>query len=311
MKLLTAIPALLALACSEGSAGTPEPDPIPTSTPDGAAPTAPDATDAPERSSFGLPNVCDFLAAMDEEPRAAPETGLYGRTVELVGGAGGAPCAGIAGVRVCLYNSDFCATSDADGFYALEGVPQGETEITFVKDGFFPTLRQVVSSGSGRMRLYGPTMFPATTYDTDHSNLGLERDPARGGLEAHPVSGGGSPAPDGTPLAATVTFAAGLQMRLSPESGDGPIYYSGSDDPRRRFALDPELTVTDGMTGGRWFNVEPGDYTLEFLDNGEPAPCSSMPHAGFGLDEQGRLKVRIRAGLHNNFVGGVCALPPM
>jgi hypothetical protein len=252
-----------------------------------------------------LPFVCDFLAAIDEETEIAPSvfpsaTMVYGRVVAPQRTLDAdLPCPGLPDVEVCLYNTDVCTRSDADGFYMLEGLPEGEKEITFVKAGYRAVLRQVVGNWS---RMYGPPMDPVALLAPIG---GVEFDPDRGSMAAYAIG-----VPSSTMQAAETMFLGDIEIRIEPSSGDGPFYSRGNAEPGRRWDPEPALSATSEGGIAWFFNLEPGDYALEFRRDGEPlSGCMPLPHGGLGADDQGRLKVRIRDFLHLGMASVYCNVP--
>ena len=72
-----------------------------------------------------------------------------------------------------------------------------------------------------------------------------------------------------------------IETQLEPDSGSGPFYSNDSGLP------DLELTQTSANGGGVYVNVEPGMYTLSYLN----IPGNCTPMLGWGPVEAPSFQV--------------------
>jgi hypothetical protein len=288
-----------ALGCSgEATVGSHQADPNPEDGRGGEA-TGTDGA-AGEEPALELSPPCDAFPSINQEA-FVPGASIYGRVIDVQPSSPDQPCAGLAGVEVCRFPGDPCTHTDADGFYALDGLPEGEQEITFVKEGYRSVLRPIYRD-AGALRMLGPTMLTHEHGDARIAMVGQSPDPNRGHVVGYlsvldrdgPLGGFG--------------FPGGVTMDLSPASGSGPYYFHGTDQPERWALPDPTLTeTTEGSGRALWINVEPGDYAVRFRSTGlDGYNCMPFPHGGFGFDESGRVRLRVRAGFATDYVGLLC-----
>jgi hypothetical protein len=165
----------------------------------------------------------------------------------------------LAGVQVCLGGSDptACATSGADGSFALAGAPANDAvTLTFDKAGFLPEVRAIGTQTSDITFAEGENvLYPAAAPQTF---MGVQTDPTKGHIEFFVLPAGSEAAP-----AMSVTLAG-------PDASPQPIYLSagaaGGDD------------ATAG-TQGAFVNLTPGLYVVRFANGA--AKCAANDLYGF------------------------------
>jgi hypothetical protein len=218
------------------------------------------------------------------------------------------PAPGIAGVEICVdgHAEVPCVTTDAQGAFTLRDLPSGsEIVLVLEKDGYVSALKPIETSFEDSEALRPITMSKATDAPPD---LGFDIDTKGAGsidffIVVLPENDAGPAGP-----------ISGATATLSPAAGEGAIYFA------KPGVLDPtlEATLSSGgnfdmrtATSGRFFNVPPGDYTVNFT----PPPkytCTSFapPTANFGfpVPDQPAVRVPVRAGYNTANIGVSCAL---
>jgi hypothetical protein len=167
-----------------------------------------------------------------------------------------------------------CVDSEADGSFELV-VPIGTAVLLSLnKDGYLPLLFPL-SGGTQRDR----TMDVGITMATDQQ--AEDAADAAGATYPEETTGGilagavrENTENEDSPFTFTADgggeyiFVEGATVVLEPESGVGPVYLDADE------AADSSLEATSASGRADFYNVEPGDYTLQFthpeLDCGEP-----------------------------------------
>jgi hypothetical protein len=201
---------------------------------------------------------------------AAGESGGTGSTAILIQGVAltseGSP---VAGVSVCLRpnlvttDHTSCTTTDASGAWALAGAPANSlVAITFIKEGFLPTLRPIVTT-TQTVKLTGGDRSVLATGDwagvlvsvlenpaTSAGAMGTALDPNVGHIAFSTATGGAEPV---TPAAVTLG---------GTDRQEAPLFVDASGNL---------LSATSG-TRGLFVNLAPALYAVAF-DGGSAATC--------------------------------------
>ncbi len=180
-------------------------------------------------------------------------------TVTIEGGTRASDGSTLAGVAVCLRPDPTtaeratCTTSDDSGAWKIAGAPSNAwVAVTFIKDGFFPTLRPIETDTSDIT--IPPTDGALIPSDVMPSMLKAPIDPEAG----HVVFATAAPGTPATiPATVTVGLIGGPTMR--------PVYFDASGN-----------TVAGATAGaaGAFANLAPGYYELTFT--GPTVSCSNV-----------------------------------
>lgn len=174
---------------------------------------------------------------------------------------------GLGGVEVCVDGMATirCATSAADGTFALHGLPaQTDLVLTTRKDGYVKTLRAIETASTDM----DGTGFPLVTTKRGgpRPDLGFTYDDSLGAISFFALKiekDGGAALP------------VDVRVTLAPQAGHGPFFTTD------RNVFDQTATASIGGLGF-FFNVEPGDYVLNFDDQGADCAPISFPFGAFG-----------------------------
>lgn len=208
----------------------------------------------------------------DGPPPSGDGAAVYGRVVALLGG-------GIGDVEICGHELDAgCVTSESDGDFLLDHLPQdSDVIVTMEKDGHLRTAYHHHTAVGEEWR---KTLMSDAIIDTMTSRADTEQVPGKGHAMFILWSG---PSYDEFDRVEGVSF--------SVVGGGGEIFYQASSG-----FPDPELTATSKSGSGGAFNLEPGDYELEFtgavcepwfshaFEPGEPVPITVLPDMGSYVD---------------------------
>jgi hypothetical protein len=103
----------------------------------------------------------------------------------------------------------------------------------------------------------------------------------------------------------TVRALAGVRITLKP--GDiEPAYSVGELEPGGLASdeLDRELEATRAGGWAVFSDIEAGDYTVHFETDG--GACTYVPGFGFGADDAGDVRARVRDGFNTASVVALC-----
>jgi hypothetical protein len=218
-------------------------------------------------------------------PPSAPAITSDIVTVSIEGTTRASDGSTLTGVSVCLRPDPTtaeratCTTSDASGAWKLAGAPSNSwLGVTFIKDGFFPTLRPIETEATDiKIPPTDGALFPS---DIMPSVLKAPVDPEAG----HVVFATEPPGAQATiPATVTVGLIGGPSM--------SPVYFDASGD-----------TVSGASAGaaGAFANLAPGYYELTF--SGTSVSCDNVggtygyPVTAYGSDGLARLLVPIVQG---------------
>lgn len=231
-----------------------------------------------------LPPVLLLLAACAPDPLPTDAAGgayVRGRFANLLG-------TGLSGARVCV--RDACATTDGQGRFLLEGLPD-EADVTVRVDaeGTFPVDLPHFTADSEPpwdKRLLGTGLM-----EDQARRAGGALDPDRGHLsfmvhQAHFREG-------------DVDQTEGVGFILEPAPAGASTYFLSG--PLQ--TADPDLQATTSLGAGGAFNLPPGRYDLSFTGTG--GPCSRILSWDFEPGEP--VPVEIVAG-RGTYVDVLC--PP-
>jgi hypothetical protein len=211
-------------------------------------------------------------------------------TLRIQGIARAAQGAAVADVEVCLRpdpmstDNETCTTSDPGGAWSLDGAPPNSlVAVTFVKEGFFPTLRPIatttedVTIAPGDLTVLAPGTWAGVLISvlespaTATGQPGSEVDPSVGHVAFLTSTAGTEPTE-----AATVT----LEPASPPKTGDAPLFVGlePASPPKTGEAplfVDANGNLLDATTGtrGLFVNLAPGRYVVGFA--GASATCRS------------------------------------
>jgi hypothetical protein len=219
----------------------------------------------------------------------------------------------VAGVAVCLRpyptspDHTSCTTSDGSGAWTLASVPSSAlVAITFVKSGFFPTLRAIATTtsdltippGDGVLigsrdpagRIMSGLEFPATA----DGRLGQAINPGVGYVAFSTATPGTQPT-----AAATVTLDF-LDMSGIPTAA--PTYYDASGNAA--------LSATSG-TSGIFVGLTPGFYAMTFSGDAAVAcdsagPLYGAPVTAFTPAGQARIILPVAEGFLTTPIAASC-----
>jgi hypothetical protein len=176
----------------------------------------------------------------------------------------------VAGVSVCLLQTTDhanCTTSDADGAWALAGAPADElVAITFVKEGFFPTLRPVVTARQ-TVKLTGSDASVLASGDWDGALVSVLENPA--------AAAGAM----GTALDPNVGHIAFLTATGGAEpTTPAAVTLGGTNKEEAPFFVDASGSLLNQTSGtrGLFVNLPPGLYVVTF----EGASGGCQAHGG-------------------------------
>jgi hypothetical protein len=246
------------------------------------------------------PQCARPLAAGELQNRASGPS-VFGMAVSAALGsfdATGDSACGIEGVRVCLFETETCTYTDEAGQFVLSDLPdETDIEISFEKDDFARSLRLAHLQGAP-IDLRRLRMLRLSERATLFESIDQRVDDERGAVVAVPLAPGEA--------IGSVTIPADVKISLMP--GDARPYYSrGMIEPGGPASdeLDPELEATREGGWGFFANVEPGDYTVRIEREG--VACSTFfPGFGFGVDELGHVRIRVRAGFGTASIAALC-----
>lgn len=213
----------------------------------------------------------------------AGTTTITGSIVGLVSGVA------VSDLQVCLYQTPAvpCVKTDANGAYALSGVPaNAEVLLEYTKASFLPTL-VTVKTVAGPMsvgQFLAPTVAEASALA---SLVGITIDPTKGHIL--------TTAFQGTP--GSFTGQDNVTNSITPKSGSGPYYLNASNVP------DTNLTVTSTAGIGLFANVSPGDVEVSMAHFTKTCQRLSTSWAG---STAAASKVKVVAGYLTGGAGLQC-----
>jgi hypothetical protein len=194
-----------------------------------------------------------------DAPASAPAATADAITVSIQGMTQASDGSPVAGVEVCLRTNPTtsegaaCTTSDDAGAWKLAGAPASAwVAVTFVKDGFFPTLRPIATATSDITIPRGDGSLVASAAMSTLMSAPL--DPASG----HVVFSTSSPGTRAT-VAATVSFSA---IGGPPVT---PVYLDANGDT---------MPGANAGATGAFANVSGGFYEITFA--GTSVACKDM-----------------------------------
>jgi hypothetical protein len=212
------------------------------------------------------------------------------------GGDGGLP--GLPGVQICVYPKTGaipCVMTDADGAFTLAGLPV-RTNVAFTLDkaGYRRYLRPIGTASTdmdGRSRpivmVPSSSPDPAIGVTVDWQNKGQVSVFA----VAQPPDAGGAYIGD-----------FGAQVALTPVSGNGPFF----TDTHGNYVLSATSLVS---STARYFNLDPGTYTLTATDPNNDCEPILFPFAAYGFpvtSPKHSVQFPIVAGYSTYLVGFIC-----
>jgi hypothetical protein len=215
-------------------------------------------------------------------PNDGNSAGTAAATVSVRGTALASDGTSVTGVAVCLRpyptspDHPSCTTSDGSGAWTLASVPSNAlVSITFVKGGFFPTLRAIATTTSDVTIPPGDGVLIGSRDPAGRIMSVLELPATAGGLLGQAIDPGAgyvafSTATPGTqPTAAASVTLDSLDTSGRPTAA--PIYYDASGNAA--------LGATSG-TSGMFFDLPPGYYAMTFSGDAAVACDSAGPLYG-------------------------------
>jgi hypothetical protein len=230
---------------------------------------------------------------------AANTSRLHWQVTELAS-APTTPPPAIEGVDICVHEHDEipCAKTDKDGFFDLAGLPRDTAlDIIFKKTGYVPTLKSIETSNTD-MDATGNPPINMVAEGTPPTDFGFTVDVTKGVLSFFvigPAEAGFGPLPGST-------------ATLSPNSGNGPIYFGEGPN-----TYDVNAKATYSF-GGNFYNLDEGDYKVSFTaPPGNDCAGISFPFSGWGVPvaNEAAVRAKVLAGHVTWQVGVFCtvALP--
>jgi hypothetical protein len=198
-----------------------------------------------------------------------------------------------------VFETETCTETDAAGQFVLTGLPDDvDLELSIESAGFGSVLKLVHLRGAP-VFLRTTRLLPVADRTTLFESIGFSYDAELGGLLAVAVTPG-----EGIGV---VTIPEGVEITLM-DSDVRPHYSRGALMPGSGLAsdeLDPSLQATRAGGWAIFVGVEPGDYTVRFERDG--TVCSTFfPGFGFGVDDLGHVRIRVRAGFMTSSVTALC-----
>jgi hypothetical protein len=191
-------------------------------------------------------------------------------TVTISGEINGVNLAGIAGVQLCdtSHPSVPCATTDANGRYALSQLPgHANIDLEVTGTGLVPVNMQLRTDGQNFG--YFQTMVAPAMVDAFTSLAGgiPESGKAIVSVTSYTMTNGAFP-PDNKDVDAGTTKLAGFAYTLSPFAGI--LNYVGDNGVPNR-----DLRVTSSFGLASFLSVTPGDYDVEMTDAPPGYACNN------------------------------------
>lgn len=169
---------------------------------------------------------------------------VYGRVHGLLG-------ANLGDVRVCQHGVDNCMTTEGDGEFLIEGLPEdSDVVITMEKEGHLPTAFQHHTSNTME---WDKLLMPIGIVEQMGDRIDTTMEPDKGHVLFILWTG-----PDYDEF----DRVEGISVE-----GPGQVFYQGGG----LGLSDPELDATTSNGGGGLFNLEPGRVELTFSE-----PCESF-----------------------------------
>lgn len=231
-----------------------------------------------------------------DAPASAPPATADAITVSIQGTTQGSDGSPVAGVEVCLRTDPTtsegaaCTTSDDAGAWKLSGAPASAwVAVTFVKDGFFPTLRPIATTTSDIAIPRGDGSLVASAAMSTLMSAPL--DPASGHVVFSTSSAGTRAA-----VAATVSFSAVGGPPVTP------VYFDANGDT---------MPGANAGATGALANLSPGFYEITF--QGSSVACKDIgglygyPVTMYMPDGIARLVLPVVAGFLTAPVAASCA----
>lgn len=205
---------------------------------------------------------------------------------------------GVAGVSVCLHETQTCTESDAAGQFVLSGLPEsGDLAIRFEKPDFVRVVRLIAISGAPT-NLFETRLVSTQLGEALYQDVGETVDPTKGSIIAHGLEAG-----EGI---GSIALPGGVSISLTPQVRR-PVYSAGAPAPAMPASDDMDASLPATRFGG-WAlfpNVPPGDYVMRFERAG--IACNQpIPGFGFGADAQGNIRLRVLAGASTANVAAFC-----
>ena len=207
--------------------------------------------------------------------------------------AGGAMLPGLEGAKVCVsrHPEITCATTAADGSFELRHLPpRADLVLTFDKEGFIKESKTIQTSSTD-MNVPGNkiVMFPRDGAPTPD---GVTLDESKGSVDFFAI--GPSPSDPSVP-----TIISGVTVSIGPGNAR-PYYYDTKGKP-----VADATTTLGGF--GFFFNLDPGDYVLTFVDPRYDCAPISAPIAGWGIPElPNKVKFTVTSGYLTEELAVLC-----
>lgn len=187
----------------------------------------------------------------------------------------------LAGVTVCVLDTDACQKTRADGRYTIV-VPRGEPfGVSYEADGYHSVIRL------GQWDMDVPLLGATTLFTIERSEVAVEAsggDPTRIAETGMVHFVGLTENPSGFDL-----LRAGVTVTLEPNAGVGPVYVDETGSPA------PGLSMTSAAGWGLFVNVPEGEYVVRFSDSG--VVCDDThPLGGWPADDPEAVTTIVRPG---------------
>jgi hypothetical protein len=149
---------------------------------------------------------------------------------------------------------------------------------------------RLIQTATGSVQMFGPRLGTPAEFRAIFESSGQTLDETKGSILFFSIVPGEGIGTFGSPL--------GMTAEIDPTA---QAYYvaEGKD------FIDTSLTASSEGGWGFFLNLDPGDYFLTFHREG--LSCNAaMPNFAHGLDEQGRVRAKVVAGLLTLQVGLLC-----
>lgn len=254
-----------------------------------------------ERADAGTPGIDGMLRDVEIGDGARPDGPAAGGTVRVEGDyfdyfRGRVP---VVGGSVCVIDPDtpLCATTDADGNWALDGVPApANRELRYEADGYFTAYR-FLRTASRNLMLYSFAFASDDLVGVLSGALEVELDPLLGVVVIE--------ATESRVTSLSHQDLAGVTARLRSVATGGEIHPVGV------YANDMEILVRglDETTSAGWgafVNVQPGEYLVTFTH----ATRTCVAHPEIAWPAEPGTNATVRIAVHSNATAHATALCP-
>jgi hypothetical protein len=190
------------------------------------------------------------LLACDSDPAEKKTLTYTGRMVDALDSAP------LAGVEVCITSPSGipCVTTDASGLYTLAGLPaQTRVTATVTKADYYPVHAAFITRDADFQ--IDAVLLQTGLVELAFQAAGITVDKQKGAVLVRAYD----------PAVGFTSTVAGLEGKIDPGAGDGPIYNSADSIP---------TDATETSTSGTWavVNLDAGTYQVQTSGTGRSCP---------------------------------------